>query len=46
MFVRENGKNIPIPDKDIKLTARFVESNKTVGFKAVFRGQGNEFVSS
>lgn len=37
LFVRENGKNIPIPDKEIKLTARFVESNKTVGFKAVFR---------
>ena len=39
LFIRENGKNIPIPDKEIKLTARFVESNKTVGFKAVFRGK-------
>lgn len=39
LFVRENGKNVPIPDKEIRLTARFVESNKTVGFKAVFRGK-------
>lgn len=39
LFIRENGKNVPIPDKEIRLTARFVESNKTVGFKAVFRGK-------
>lgn len=36
--MRENGKNVLIADKEITLTKRFVEDNKTIGFEAIFRG--------